>query len=241
MTQKVQPRNKWWIKIKKWIFYDPIPPRKLRLYAILFAIYEFVKTTFFLSITLLAYYNFEEVTALLGIDAVEESEYSLSHDRDVSYVVNGNRFHKANSLISIREDNFNHLLIFISVVWVSTIVLLYGVFKNSPVCIFYWLLVLLVQMGIVLVWSACQKVYEDDRDNIRGLTILALYSSESIPFMFLHMFYKQLKTINKLREVATIAIPCPAPHYCKVAVAREDQIVFNGNNGYTHILTNSNA
>lgn len=187
----------------------------------------------------MAFYDLKEVGALLGIDAVEESEYSLTHDNDVSYVVNGNRFHKANNLLNIREEYFNQILVGIGVVWLSTLVLLYGVFKNSVCSILYWMVVVLAQMILLTVWTIYELSNGKHLDYLKCNLIILFYLTEFVPTLILVMFCKQLRQINKLREVATIAIPCPAPYYAKVALPREDRIVYNGTNGYTHILSNT--
>lgn len=200
-----------------------------------------VKVTFFLSITFLAFYDLKEVGALLGIDAIEETEYSLTHDRDVSFIVNGNRFHKANTLLNIREEYFNDILIGIGVVWFSTFVLLYGVFKNSMWSILYWMVVVLAQMVLLTVWTIYELWHGKHMDYLKCNLIILFYLTEFVPTIILFMFCKQLRQINKMREVATIAIPCPAPYsqYSKVTLPREDRIVYNGSNGYTHILSNT--
>lgn len=34
---------------------------------------------------------------------------------------------------------------------------------------------------------------------------------DGIKWYVMHSFYQSLRTMNKLREIATVAIPCPAP------------------------------
>lgn len=191
-----------------------------------------------LSISFLAFYDFQVVTTLLGIDAVEESEYSLSHNRDVSFVLNGDRLFNARIQVNIREEYFSNFIALLVVVWVTTVILLYGVFKNSFWCISVWMFVLWIQLIGLVVLLTCQLNKSIDVD-IKLLYFLSIYYlSDSFPCIVLFVYIGQLRQLNKLREEATIAIPCPAPYYAKVALPRKDRIVYNANNGYTHILSN---
>lgn len=177
------------------------------------------------------------VAALLGIDAVEESEYSLAHNRDISFVLNGNRLFKARCMVNIREEYFSHILAIICAVWFSTVVLLYGVFRNSAWCIWFWLFMLVAQLVGFACWLTVEYVNSSPFDDIK-LSLMLYFSPEIVPWTIFVLFARYLQRVYKLTEKAMIAIPCPAPYYDKVALPREDRIVYSANNGYTHILSN---
>lgn len=193
-----------------------------------------VKVTFMLSIAFLAFYDFKMVADLLGYDTVEESERSLEHNHDGSYAVNGDRLFKAKCLANIRKEYFIHILAVMSVVWVSNVVLLYGVLRNSIKCISFWLFMIVVQLVGLTIWMTVGLFNKrSDFDGLKFLLVLKA-GPELVPWTVFILYIRYLQRINLLNEKATAAIP--APYSLKRPL--RPRIVLTSNNEYTHILSN---
>lgn len=119
----------------------------------------------------------------------------------------------------------------------STIALFFGVYKNKPGLIIPWLV--LEFLGVIAVgvfifmlkdtkipmifggqcpYCEYTEVLEDYLRLIQSLPFLpaviisyTLLCMDGFKWYVMHSFYQSLRTMNKLREIATVAIPCPAP------------------------------
>lgn len=158
-----------------------------------------VKTTIILSITYLASYDLTMVAALFGLDGVVENPNgdSVMLDQDLIYVLEGKRYLNAKSLVNI---NFHFLLVVLCVIWFSTVLLLYGVCRNSVCCIWVYLFMFMTQMISLVVWLAFEFFKVGNSVNI-NLALKIFYLPEIFPWTVIILFVRYLQKIYKLTEV----------------------------------------
>lgn len=118
----------------------------------------------------------------------------------------------------------------------SAIFLFFGVFKNRPGLIIPWLVVeflLMIGLGALVFMLRDTKIvqllggqvpyckfgflglnFEVNNNELSYISVIICYiliCMDYCKWYVMHSFYQSLRTMNKLREIATVAIPCPAP------------------------------
>lgn len=160
----------------------------------------------------------------------------------------------------------------------SCIALFFGVYKNRPGLIIPWLVVeflLMVALGVLVFMLRDMKIVQLLGGQVPYCKLLrflfqhlfnliifspvivcySLICMDYCKWYVMHSFYQSLRTMNKLREIATVAIPCPAPgavslrSFCilttnliqtfQIPYHFQREHMYLGSNGYKHILTES--
>lgn len=157
-----------------------------------------VKTTIILSITFVASFDLTMVAALFGLEGVVENPHgeSVIVDQEMVYVLEGKRYLNANSLVNV---NFHFLVVVLCVIWFSTVLLLYGVSRNSIYCIWFYMFMFMTQMTSLIVWLAIEFFKSNNSVNI-NLALKIFYLPEVFPWTVMILFVRYLQKIYKLTE-----------------------------------------
>uniref|UniRef100_A0A1A9Z8W1 Uncharacterized protein n=1 Tax=Glossina pallidipes TaxID=7398 RepID=A0A1A9Z8W1_GLOPL len=202
----------------------PVSPKNLRLSALLISIYQLVVAHILLFMVLLGLAHAEQMRNILIADIEDQKEngfYSLAPFQ------NQLRLRNASDLVSVTEILMYILTSVASVYLLSTIALFFGIYKNRSELVLPWLiveLIFIVTAIVLIIW-------------LRITICASLLLFDSMMWYVVHCFYQSLRTMNKLREIATVAIPCPPPGSIPFHFRREN--MYLGSNGYKHILTES--
>uniref|UniRef100_A0A1A9VMU6 Uncharacterized protein n=1 Tax=Glossina austeni TaxID=7395 RepID=A0A1A9VMU6_GLOAU len=216
----------------------PVSPKNLRLSALLISIYQLVVAHILLFMVLLGLAHAEQMRNILIADIEDQKEngfYSLAPFQ------NQLRLRNASDLVSVTEILMYILTSVASVYLLSTIALFFGIYKNRSELVLPWLiveLIFIVTAIVLIIWLRSEKFVQIIGGKICYFTICAsLLLFDSMMWYVVHCFYQSLRTMNKLREIATVAIPCPPPGSIPFHFRREN--MYLGSNGYKHILTES--
>ncbi|KAH8366142.1 hypothetical protein KR093_009696 [Drosophila rubida] len=217
---------------------SPISPRNLRTTALLTSIYQMLIAHSILFVVLLCLAHAEQMRHLLDLDIVDQKDSGFYN---MSPFHNDMRLKTAAQLADATE-NALYVLASITVMYcLSTIVLFFGVYKNKPSLIIPWLV--FEFLGVIAVAVFIFMLKDTKLPMIFGgqvpyfIICYSLLCMDGVKWYVMHSFYQSLRTMNKLREIATVAIPCPAPGSIPYQFRREH--MYLGSNGYKHILTES--
>ncbi|EDW68900.1 uncharacterized protein Fie [Drosophila virilis] len=217
---------------------SPISPRNLRTTALLTSIYQMLIAHAILFMVMLCLSHAEQMRHLLDLDILDQKDSGFYN---MSPFHNDMRLKTAAQLADATE-NALYVLAGITIAYaLSTVSLFFGVFKNKPGLIIPWLvfeflgLIALAVFVFMLKDTKLTMIFGgQDSYFIICYTLICI---DGIKWYVMHSFYQSLRTMNKLREIATVAIPCPAPGAVPYQFRKEH--MYLGSNGYKHILTES--
>ncbi|KRF84066.1 uncharacterized protein Dvir_GJ12420, isoform B [Drosophila virilis] len=221
---------------------SPISPRNLRTTALLTSIYQMLIAHAILFMVMLCLSHAEQMRHLLDLDILDQKDSGFYN---MSPFHNDMRLKTAAQLADATE-NALYVLAGITIAYaLSTVSLFFGVFKNKPGLIIPWLvfeflgLIALAVFVFMLKDTKLTMIFGgQDSYFIICYTLICI---DGIKWYVMHSFYQSLRTMNKLREIATVAIPCPAPGALSSQVPYQfrKEHMYLGSNGYKHILTES--
>ncbi|XP_065360886.1 uncharacterized protein Fie [Calliphora vicina] len=219
------------------ILKSPIRPKHIRLSAVLICINQFLIANILLFIVILAYIHIEEANSRAIADMEDQRDNAYYSLPDL--ILNRIRFHFAND-VTMTSRVFAFSLVCCSAVYLlSAIGLLIGIYKSREEFVLIWLILQVAFFigGIVFsVWISDGKLVEHTVGKlfffIMSATVLVC---DATMWYIIYCFYHSIRLMNKLREIATVAIPCPAPGTVPFHFRREN--MYLGSNGYKHILT----
>ncbi|EDV39909.1 uncharacterized protein Dana_GF24229 [Drosophila ananassae] len=217
---------------------SPISPRNLRTTALLTSIYQLLISLCALFLVLLGLAHAEQMCHVLELDILDQKDNGF---------YNMSPFHNDLVLQTAAQlaDATENVLYFLAGVSgtyaLSCIALFFGVYKNRPGLIIPWLVVeflLMVALGVLVFMLRDMKIVQLLGGQVPYFIVCySLICMDYCKWYVMHSFYQSLRTMNKLREIATVAIPCPAPGAIPYHFQREH--MYLGSNGYKHILTES--
>ncbi|XP_067612666.1 uncharacterized protein Fie [Eurosta solidaginis] len=214
----------------------PVSPKNLRLSAILIGIYQLLVAHLLLFLVLLGLAHAEQMKTMLAMDIEDQKDNGFY---DMSPFRNQLRLRTASQLVSVTEMFLYISTGVASIYLLSTIALFAGIFKNRSEFVLPWLVVEFIfnVSAVILVFGLRNERFVEI---IGGKFYYFMICFTVILFDFLmwciiHVFYQSLRTMNKLREIATVAIPCPPPGSIPFHFRREN--MYLGSNGYKHILS----
>ncbi|TDG53216.1 hypothetical protein AWZ03_000031 [Drosophila navojoa] len=214
---------------------SPVSPRNLRTTALLTSIYQLLIAHSILFVVLLCLAHAEQMRNLLDMDILDQKDsgfYTIHNDM---------RLKTAAQLADATENALYVLSGIASVYALSAIALFFGVFKNKPGLIIPWLVIEF--LGAIAVAVIIFMLKDTKLPMLFGgqcaylIICYTMLLMDGLKWYIMHSFYQSLRTMNKLREIATVAIPCPAPGAVPYQYRREH--MYLGSNGYKHILTES--
>ncbi|EDV96738.1 uncharacterized protein LOC6558572 [Drosophila grimshawi] len=217
---------------------SPISPRNLRTTALLTSIYQLLIAHSILFVVLLCLAHAEQMRHLLDLDILDQKDSGFYN---MSPFHNDMRLKTAAQLADATENALYVLAGITSIYALSAITLFFGVYKNKPGLIIPWLVIEF--LGVIAVGVVIFMLKDTKLPMLFGgqcLYFIICYSlllMDGFKWYVMHSFYQSLRTMNKLREIATVAIPCPAPGAIPYQFRREH--MYLGSNGYKHILTES--
>ncbi|XP_011212828.2 uncharacterized protein LOC105232722 [Bactrocera dorsalis] len=216
----------------------PVSPKNLRLSAILIGIYQLLVAHLLLFLVLLGLAHAEQMKTMLAMDIEDQKDNGFY---DMSPFRNQLRLRTASQLVSVTEMLLYILTAVASVYLLSTIALFAGIFKNRSEFVLPWLVVefiFIVSAAVLVFWLQNEKFVDIIGGKIYYFMIcFTVLSFDCLMWYIIHSFYQRLRTMNKLREIATVAIPCPPPGSIPFHFRREN--MYLGSNGYKHILSES--
>ncbi|SPP84908.1 Hypothetical predicted protein [Drosophila guanche] len=200
----------------------PLTPRNLRTTAMLTSIFQLLVSHCILFFMLLCLAHAEQIHRLLELDILDQKDNGFY---TMAPFHNDLRLRSAAQLSDAME-NFLYVMVGVSSVYaLCAISLFFGVYKSRPGLIVPWLLaefLCIVGIGVMIFMLRDTKLTMVFCGNVPYFIICySLLCMDCIKWYSMHSFYQSLRTINKLREIATVAIPCPAPG----AVSREPPLI----------------
>ncbi|KAM7358159.1 fire exit [Cochliomyia hominivorax] len=219
------------------ILKSPIRPKHIRLSAVLICINQFLIANILLFIVILAYIHIEEANSRAIADMEDQRANAFYSLPDL--LLNGIRFNFASD-ITMTSRVFAFTMVCCSAIYLlSAIGLLIGIYKSREEFVLIWLIlqVIIFIGGIVFsvwIWNS-EFVKHTIGKIIFFLMAATVLAGDAIMWYIIYCFYHSLRLMNKLREIATVAIPCPAPGTVPFHFRREN--MYLGSNGYKHILT----
>ncbi|ALC43199.1 Fie, partial [Drosophila busckii] len=218
---------------------SPISPAKLRTTAILTSLYQLLIAHAVLFLVLLCLAHAEQIRHVLEMDILDQKDSGFYN---MSPFHNEMRLRTASQLADATENTLYALAVMATVYALTTISLFVGVFKNKPGLIIPWLVIeflLLVAMSVfIFMFKDTQLAMMFFYQPIYFFMCYSLVLIDGFKWYIMHSYYQSLCTMNKLREIATVAIPCPAPGSLVPYQYRRENM-YLGSNGYKHILTES--
>uniref|UniRef100_A0A182KFT2 Uncharacterized protein n=1 Tax=Anopheles christyi TaxID=43041 RepID=A0A182KFT2_9DIPT len=203
----------------------PLSPKYLRVTAILIAIYKVLTAHVFLFVMLLGLAHAEEMSTILQMSIADQkdSEYIWTTSEQEESI-NEWRFKSAEKLASGRLSILAHLGLTLCVLYIGTTVatiyvlsclgLLIGTLRNRHEFFIPWMVVDFfgtLAIGSVVLACGCNDStyqYVAEWEYWSFCTIMFIFNATV--WCVIRMFYKNLVHMTKLREVAIVAIPCPA-------------------------------
>ncbi|EDX15693.1 uncharacterized protein LOC6739614 [Drosophila simulans] len=216
----------------------PVSPKNLRTTALLTSIYQLLISHCALFLVLLGLAHAEQMCEVLELDILDQKDNGFYN---MSPFHNDLRLQTAAQL-AVATENLLYVMAGIAGTYaLSAISLFFGVFKNRPGLIIPWLVVeflLMIGLGALVFMLRDTKIVQLLGGQVPYFIICyILICMDYCKWYVMHSFYQSLRTMNKLREIATVAIPCPAPGAIPYRFQREH--MYLGSNGYKHILTES--
>ncbi|XP_017138342.1 uncharacterized protein LOC108153072 [Drosophila miranda] len=216
----------------------PLTPKNLRTTAMLTSIFQLLIAHCILFFMLLCLAHAEQIHRLLELDILDQKDSGFY---TMAPFHNDLRLRSAAQLSDAME-NFLYVMVGVSSAYaLCAISLFFGVYKSRPGLIIPWLVaefLCIVGIGVLIFMLRDTKLTMIFCGNVPYFIICyTLLSMDCIKWYSMHSFYQSLRTMNKLREIATVAIPCPAPGAIPYHFRREH--MYLGSNGYKHILTES--
>uniref|UniRef100_A0A182QPZ8 Uncharacterized protein n=1 Tax=Anopheles farauti TaxID=69004 RepID=A0A182QPZ8_9DIPT len=193
----------------------PVAPKYLRISAILIAIYKVLVAHVFLFVMLLGLAHAEEMSTIL--------QMSIADQKDGEYIwttseqeesINEWRFKSAEKLASVTLCMLYIGTTLATIYVLSCLGLLIGTLRNRHEFFIPWMVVDFfgtLAIGSIVIaagynQSTYRYLYEWEYWSFCGVMV----AFNIITWLVIRMFYKNLVHMTKLREVAIVAIPCPA-------------------------------
>ncbi|XP_073840856.1 fire exit [Musca autumnalis] len=221
------------------ILKSPIRPKHIRLSAVLICINQFFIAIILLFIVILAYIHIEEANSRAIADMEDQRDnayYSLS-----DLILNRLRFHLASDVTMTSRVLASILVCCSSVYLLSAIGLLIGIYKSREEFVLLWLVLqsfFFVAGCVFTFWVAGSDFVEHTIGKpCFFLMAAAVLLSDASMWYIIYNYYHSIRLMNKLREIATVAIPCPPPGSVPFHFRREN--MYLGSNGYKHILSDA--
>ncbi|KAH8379349.1 hypothetical protein KR009_004340 [Drosophila setifemur] len=216
----------------------PLSPKNLRTTAMLTSIYQLLISHCALFLVLLGLAHAEQMCQVLELDIVDQKDNGFYN---MSPFHNDLVLQTASQLANATENVLYFLAGISGTYALSAIALFFGVWKSRPGLIIPWLIVeflLMVALGVLVFMLRDMKLVQLLGGQVPYFIVCySLICMDYCKWYVMHTFYQSLRTMNKLREIATVAIPCPAPGAIPYHFQREH--MYLGSNGYKHILTES--
>ncbi|XP_023174034.1 uncharacterized protein LOC111601602 [Drosophila hydei] len=238
MLPAIRTGVKWSCRQSWDMLMSPVTPRNLRTTALLTSIYQLLIAHSILFVVLLCLAHAEQMRNLLDMDILDQKDSGFYN---MSPFHNDMRLKTAAQLADATENALYVLSGIASVYALSAIALFFGVFKNKPSLIIPWLVIEF--LGAIAVAVIIFMLKDTKLPILFGgqcaylIICYTMLLLDGVKWYVMHSFYQSLRTMNKLREIATVAIPCPAPGAIPYQFRREH--MYLGSNGYKHILTES--
>ncbi|KAH8303838.1 hypothetical protein KR018_011618 [Drosophila ironensis] len=217
---------------------SPISPKNLRTTALLTSIYQLLISHCALFLVLLGLAHAEQMCHVLELDILDQKDNGFYN---MSPFHNDLVLQTAAQLADATENVLYFMAGISGTYALSCISLFFGVYKNRPGLIIPWLLaefLLMVALGVLVFMLRDMKIVQLLGGQVPYFIVCySLICMDYFKWYVMHSFYQSLRTMNKLREIATVAIPCPAPGAIPYHFQREH--MYLGSNGYKHILTES--
>uniref|UniRef100_A0A182VBH7 Uncharacterized protein n=1 Tax=Anopheles merus TaxID=30066 RepID=A0A182VBH7_ANOME len=193
----------------------PLSPKYLRVTAILIAIYKVLTAHVFLFVMLLGLAHAEEMSTIL--------QMSIADQKDGEYIwttseqeesINEWRFKSAEKLASVTLCVLYIGTTVATIYVLSCLGLLIGTLRNRHEFFIPWMVVDFfgtLAIGSVVLACGCNDStyqYVAEWEYWGFCTIMFIFNATV--WCVIRLFYKNLVHMTKLREVAIVAIPCPA-------------------------------
>ncbi|XP_055608470.1 uncharacterized protein LOC129755820 [Uranotaenia lowii] len=232
----------------------PVSPKYLRISTLLIAIYKVLVAHILLFIMLLGLAHAEEMSAILGADIAdqkEREEYIYVPTNAKGETMNQLRFKTAANLASVTLCMLYIGTTLATIYVLSCLGLLIGTLRNRHELFIPWMVVdffgTLICASIMIAVGYNKMAYQlVGKWQYWGFCFV-MTSFNLVIWSVVRLFYKNLAHMTKLREVAVVAIPCPAPgsvipKNCSAAAPyhyrKENMHLSDG--GLKHILFDAN-
>uniref|UniRef100_A0A182PRH8 Uncharacterized protein n=1 Tax=Anopheles epiroticus TaxID=199890 RepID=A0A182PRH8_9DIPT len=193
----------------------PLTPKYLRVTVILIAIYKVLTAHVFLFVMLLGLAHAEEMSTILQMSIADQkdSEYiwtTSEHEESI----NEWRFKSAEKLASVTLCVLYIGTTVATIYVLSCLGLLIGTLRNRHEFFIPWMVVdffgTLAITSLVLACGCNDSTYQYVTEWEYWLFCTTMFIFNATVWCVIRMFYKNLVHMTKLREVAIVAIPCPA-------------------------------
>uniref|UniRef100_A0A182LS20 Uncharacterized protein n=1 Tax=Anopheles culicifacies TaxID=139723 RepID=A0A182LS20_9DIPT len=192
----------------------PLAPKYLRVTAILIAIYKVLTAHVFLFVMLLGLAHAEEMSTILQMSIAEQEceYYATTNEQGES--INGWRFRSAEKLASVTLCILYIGTTVATIYVLSCLGLLIGTLRNRHEFFVPWMVVdFLGTLAIGSIVMACgcnDSTYQYVAKWEYWGFCFVMFVFNGTVWGVIRLFYKNLVHMTKLREVAIVAIPCPA-------------------------------
>uniref|UniRef100_A0A182YAS6 Uncharacterized protein n=1 Tax=Anopheles stephensi TaxID=30069 RepID=A0A182YAS6_ANOST len=193
----------------------PLSPKYLRVTAILIAIYKVLTAHVFLFVMLLGLAHAEEMSTILQMSIADQkdSEYIWTTSEQEESI-NEWRFKSAEKLASVTLCMLYIGTTVATIYVLSCLGLLIGTLRNRHEFFIPWMVVdflgTLAIGSVVLACGCNESTYQYvTKWEYWGFCAIMVIFNVTV-WTVIRQFYKNLVHMTKLREVAIVAIPCPA-------------------------------
>ncbi|XP_049531699.1 uncharacterized protein LOC125949054 [Anopheles darlingi] len=193
----------------------PVSPKYLRISAILIAIYKVLVAHVLLFVMLLGLAHAEEMSTILQMSIADQkdSEYIWTTSEQEE-AINEWRFKSAEKLASVTLCMLYIGTTLATIYVLSCLGLLIGTLRNRHEFFIPWMVVdffgTLVSASIMLAVAYNKSTYQFVSKWQYWAFCAVTTAFNIVIWLVIRMFYKNLVHMTKLREVAIVAIPCPA-------------------------------
>ncbi|XP_055377254.1 uncharacterized protein LOC129609316 [Condylostylus longicornis] len=214
----------------------PLSPKNLRLSAILIAIYQVLTAHVALFLALLGLAHAKQMRKMLEDDIADQDDLGAYYEfrpyrNEVSLF-------SASILAQVTEFFLYVATAVASIYFAVCLGLFFGVFKSRPCLIVPWLvfdLTWAISRIFLIYYGQDEKFVYIFGGKVEYWAFWTVYTIFDLLIWYIaYSFYINLREVNKLTEIATVAIPCPAPGMAPYHFRRENMHL--GSNGYKHIL-----
>ncbi|XP_053679776.1 uncharacterized protein LOC128730722 [Anopheles nili] len=194
----------------------PVSPKYLRVTAILIAIYKVLVAHVFLFVMLLGLAHAEEMSTILQMSIADQKDAECIWTTDEQgESINAWRFKSAEKLTSVTLCMLYIGTTLATIYVLSCLGLLIGTLRNRHEFFIPWMVVdffVTVATGsIVMATGYNQTSWEQYITSWQYWGFCGvMVAFNTVIWMVIRTFYKNLAHMTKLREVAIVAIPCPA-------------------------------
>ncbi|XP_049288361.1 uncharacterized protein LOC125766433 [Anopheles funestus] len=192
----------------------PLSPKYLRVTAILIAIYKVLTAHVFLFVMLLGLAHAEEMSTILQMSIAEQKCEFFSMTDEQGEMVNEWRFRSAEKLASATLCILYIGTTVATIYVLSCLGLLIGTLRNRHEFFIPWMVVdffgTLAIGSVVLACGCNDSTFKYvAKWEYWGFCMIMIIFNVTV-WGVIRLFYKNLVHMTKLREVAIVAIPCPA-------------------------------